>query len=159
MRFSDYSIYKGERKMNKLSLIGLPVALIFCLVIVSGCDDNNTDEKIPVSDIEFQLDRYGTWDYSNAVSAVNTDFNYHSGSVLIEAVTLDTVETEGTDCLIMTIGPNVTPGENSRLFIFDIENPVSPSLVSSIAHPNEERKSYLVNDIVIKDGIEYAGLL
>ena len=144
--------------MNKLSLIGLPVALISCLVIVSGCDEQNTGGEIPVSDIEFRLEKYGTWDYSNAVNAVNNDFNYHSDSALIEALTLNTVEIGETNCLIMTLGPNVTPGENSRLFIFNIENPVLPRLISSIVHPDEERKSYLVNDIVIKDGIAYAGL-
>ncbi|MFC1946387.1 hypothetical protein ACFLXY_00550 [Chloroflexota bacterium] len=144
--------------MNRGSLTALLSVVLVCLMIFPSCNDNEMDEEIPASGIEFRIEKYGTWDYSNALSAVNNDFNYHSDSALIEAATLDTVEIGGTHCLIMTIGPNVTPGENSRLFIFDIENPVSPRLISSIVHPDEERKSYLVNDIVIEDGIAYAGL-
>ena len=57
----------------------------------------------------------------------------------------------------MTLDPTRS-GENSGLFIFDIENPVSPRLASSIVHPDEERKSYLVRDIAIQDRFIYAGL-
>jgi hypothetical protein len=140
----------------KKSLILLTGFLL--ITALTGCGDTEPEEGIPVSDIEFRLEKYGTWDYSHFLETAETDFYYDPDSGMSEAITIDTVEIGGVDYLVLTLDPTIGPGENSGLFIFDIENLISPRLVSSIVHPDEERKSYLVRDIAIRDGIVYAGL-
>jgi hypothetical protein len=144
--------------MRKSKLITVSVVLFVCLMVFPGCNDHDTDEESSVSNIEFKLEKYGTWDYSSFLNTAETDFYYDPDSGMSEAITIDTAEIGGTNYLILTLDPTVGPGENSGLFIFDIENPVSPRLISSIVHPDEERKSYLVRDIAIQDDIVYAGL-
>ncbi|MBN2074270.1 MAG: hypothetical protein JW762_01840 [Dehalococcoidales bacterium] len=143
--------------MKKDSLRALLSMILVYLVIFPGCNDNELDEGIPVSNIEFRLEKYGTWDYSHFLETAETDFPYDPDSGMSEAITINTVEIKGINYLVLTLDP-MGSGENSGLFIFDIENPVSPCLVSSIVHPVKERKSYLVRDIAIQDEIIYAGL-
>jgi hypothetical protein len=149
---------KGQLMKNFLQLIIVLVMLISLLLSVTGCNDNEPSEGRPASSMEFRLEKYGTWDYSHFLDTVVTDFYYDPDSGMSEAITINIAEIGGTSYLVLTLDPTVGPGENSGLFIFDIENPVSPRLVSSIVHPAEERKSYLVRDIAIQDGIVYAGL-
>lgn len=144
--------------MNKDLLITLLSVVLVCLIIFPGCNDSELDEGIPVSDIEYRLEKYSTWDYSHFLDTAETDFYYDPDSGMSEAITIDTLEIEGINYLVLTLDPTIGPGENSGLFIFNIENPVSPCLVSSIVHPAEERRSYLVRDIAIQDEIVYAGL-
>jgi hypothetical protein len=126
-------------------------------MVFPSCGDTEQEAGIPVSDIEFRLEKYGTWDYSHFLETAETDFYYDPDSGMSEAITINTVEISGINYLILTLDP-MGSGENSGLFIFNIESPVSPCLVSSIVHPVEDRKSYLVRDIAIQDGIVYAGL-
>jgi len=52
----------------------------------------------------------------------------------------------------------VSSKHNSMIFIFDVQDPLSPALVSSLADPAGEKTSYHVRSMDIRDGILYAGM-
>jgi len=145
--------------MKKLISVVLLVTLVlFLSSIVSGCVDEGQNKTITTSDMPFRLEQVGTWNYSFFPGLEDIDFDYDREDGLFEAITVTTADINGADYLVLSFAPSSGPGRNSRVFIFDIEDPVSPRLVSSIAHPDQERKSYLVRDVTIRDSILYAGL-
>jgi hypothetical protein len=141
------------------SIVVLLVALILLLLsMVSGCGDESQNETISTSDMLLQLEQVGTWDYSFFPGLDKIDFDYDPEGGLFEAITITTADISGANYLVLSFDPRSGPGQNSRVFIFDIEDPVSPRLISSIAHPDQERKAYLVRDVAIREGMLYAGL-
>jgi hypothetical protein len=139
------------------SITLLLAMLLFISSTVSACEDETQNATMADSDKPLRLEQVGTWNYSFFPGMERFTEYYDPEGGLFEAITIDTAEINGKDYLVMSFDP-LSSGHNSRLFIFDIENPVSPRLISSIAHPDEERKSYLVRDIAIQGGVIYAGL-
>jgi hypothetical protein len=64
---------------------------------------------------------------------------------------------DGKEYLILSFDPTSGPN-NSRVFIFDVENPVPPRLISTIAREKEGRDALLVRTTAVQNGILYAGL-
>jgi len=144
---------------NVKSVIVLLVILVFFLSsMVSGCGNESKDETISASDGLLQLEQVGTWNYSFIPGLEDIDFEYDLEGGLIDAITITETTINGKQYLLLSFDPMSGPGQNSRVFIFDTTDPLSPQLVSSIAHPDEERKSYLVRSVAVQDGILYAGL-
>lgn len=133
--------------MKKLkSIVVLLVTLVLVLSsMILGCLDESQNKTIPISDMPSQLKQVGAFDY-----------DWEGGS--FGAITVTATDINGADYLVLSFDPSSGPGRNSRVFIFDTKDPVSPRMLSSIAHPGEERESYLVRSIAIRDGILYAGL-
>ncbi len=71
------------------------------------------------------------------------------------AVTSATIS--GKEYLILSFEPSRGPN-NSRIFIFDTENPLSPRLTSTIAREQMGRDSFMVESAAVQDGILYCSL-
>jgi hypothetical protein len=139
-------------------IVLLVTPLLFLSLIVTGCGGDVQNETITTSDVPLRLEQAGTWNYSFFPGMEEFTEYYDPEGGLYETITITTAEINGADYLVLSFDPLSGPGHNSRLFIFDIEDPVSPRLISSIAHPDQERKAYLVRDVSIRDDILYAGL-
>ena len=153
--------------MKKLTVI--PVMIIGFLLVgsfgVFSCDGSNFKEppttSLPESTSSpesMQLEPAGRWSYSSFPGLDATGFDYDHEGGLVDAITIIETTINGKQYLLLSFDPMRGPGRNSRIFIFDTRDPLSPRLVSSIAHADEERKSYLVRSVAIQDGILYAGL-
>lgn len=145
-------------KNMKSIVVSLLILVLFLSSMVSGCGDESKDEIISTSDGLLRLEQAGTWNYSFFPGLEDTAFEYDHESGLVDAITITETTINGKQYLLLSFDPMSGPGQNSRVFIFDTTGPLSPRLVSSIAHPDEERKSYLVRSVVVQDGILYAGL-
>lgn len=67
-------------------------------------------------------------------------------------------EIDGRPYLILSFNPSSGPN-NSRLFIFDAENPVAPRLLSNITRETKDsRDTFLVRDIAIRNNVIYSSL-
>jgi hypothetical protein len=145
------------KNMNSI-VVSLLILVLFLSSMVSGCGDESKDETISTSDGLLRLEQVGTWDYSFFPGLEDIAFDYDHEGGLIDAITITETTINGIQYLLLSFDPMSGPGRNSRVFIFDTTDPLSPQLVSSIAHPDEERKSYLVRSVAVQDGILYAGL-
>jgi hypothetical protein len=145
-------------KTMKSIVVSLLILVLFLSSMVSGCVDESKDEIISPSDGLLRLEPAGTWNYSFFPGLEDIDFEYDPEGRLIDAITITETTINGKQYLLLSFDPMSGPGQNSRVFIFDTTDPLSPQLVSSIAHPDEERKSYLVRSVAVQDGILYAGL-
>jgi hypothetical protein len=144
---------------NMKSIIVLLVLLVlFLSLMLSGCGDESQNETISSSDGPSRLEQVGAWNYSFFSGLEDIDFEYDPEGGLIDAITITETTINGKQYLLLSFDPMSGPGQNSRVFIFDTTDPLSPQLVSSIAHPDEGRKSYLVRSVAVQDGILYAGL-
>jgi hypothetical protein len=142
-----------------LCITVLLVTLVLLLLsMISGCGDESQNETITTSNVSLRLEQAGTWNYSFFPGMEEFTEYYDREGGLPEAITITTTDINSVNYLILSFDPMSGPGHNSRLFIFDIKDPISPRLISSIAHPDQERKAYLVRDVAIRDGILYAGL-
>jgi hypothetical protein len=142
----------------KSIIVLLLILVLFLSSMVSGCGDESKDETISPSDGLLRLEQVGTWNYSFFPGLDGIDFEYDPEGGLIDAITITETTINGKQYLLLSFDPMSGPGKNSRVFIFDTTDPLSPHLVSSIAHPDEGRKSYLVRSVAVQDGILYAGL-
>jgi hypothetical protein len=145
-------------KNMKSIVVSLLILVLFLSLMVSGCVDESQDETISTSDGLLRLEQVGTWNYSFFPGLEDIAFDYDHEGGLIDAITITETTINGKQYLLLSFDPMSGPGQNSRVFIFDTTDPLSPQLVSSIAHPDEERKSYLVRSVTVQDGILYAGL-
>lgn len=145
-------------KKFKFIVILLVTLVLLLSSLVSGCGGESQKETISTSDVSLQFEQLGTWNYPFFPGMEEFTEYYDPEGGLFEAITITTTDINSVDYLVLSFDPMSGPGHNSRLFIFDIEDPVSPRLISSIAHPDQERKAYLVRDVAIRDGILYAGL-
>jgi hypothetical protein len=145
-------------KNMKSIVVSLLILVLFLSLMVSGCVDESQDETISTSDGLLRLEQVGTWNYSFFPGLEDIAFDYDHEGGLIDAITITETTINGKQYLLLSFDPMSGPGQNSRVFIFDTTAPLSPQLVSSIAHPDEERKSYLVRSVTVQDGILYAGL-
>jgi hypothetical protein len=82
---------------------------------------------------------------------------YDPPLVFTHAVDISNVKINGKYYFILTFYPSTGPN-NSRTFIFDAGNPLSPTLVSTMTPPQADRSQLMVNNMVIRDNIWYAGL-
>jgi hypothetical protein len=146
----------------------LITAALLITLLASSCQVVTKDDSSPAagpsptptssSESTPQLESAGRWSYSNFPGLEATGFAYDHDGGLWDAIAITEAAVDGEDYLLLSFDPNWGPGENSRIFIFDATDPLSLQLVSSIAHPDEERKSYLVRSVAVQDGILYAGL-
>jgi len=144
---------------NLKSIIVLLVTLVLLLsLLISGCGDESQKETISPSDGSLRLEQIGTWNYSFFPGLEDIAFDYDPEGGLIDAITITETTINEKQYLLLSFDPLSGPGQNSRVFIFDTTDPLSPRLVSSIAHPDEGRKSYLVRSVSVQDDFLYAGL-
>jgi hypothetical protein len=97
-----------------------------------------------------QAEIIGRWQY---------DFpqNYDPEIGFVDAITITSTNIKGKDYLILSFDPLSGPN-NSRVFIFDAEDPLSPRLVSTIAREKEGRDMFLVRSAAIQSNILYCSL-
>lgn len=113
-----------------------------------------------VSDSPLCLEQYGTWDYSDIDGMY--EFTEHNDLAMdmlriFQPTVLETFTREGKPYMVMSIAPS-SSDETSLLFIFDIENLLSPRMVSVVVQPEGERMNSPITDMAIKDGFIYCGL-
>jgi hypothetical protein len=105
----------------------------------------------PTPTTEGKLDgRITDWKY-DFPRTYNPELNY------MDTPSVSSAEIDGKDYLILSFDPSSGPN-NSRIFVFDLENPPEPRLVSTIARPKQDRDMFLVRTMAMQGDILYAGL-
>jgi len=137
-------------RFNALKVISIIILVALLSFGLFSCTDN--------SSVELHAEMVGRWSYSfpPGLEAV-PDFDYDTEGGLIDAIAIARADIDSKEYLLLSF--DAASGRlNSRVFIFDTEDPVSPRLVSSIAPEKRELESYHVRDITVQDGILYASL-
>lgn len=111
-----------------------------------SCVDKKDQPKTPV---EIQADIIGRWQY-------NFPQNYDPEIAYFDP-TATNVKINGKQYLILSFGP-VSGPNNSRIFIFDTENSVSPRLISTFTRAKQGRDTFLVRSMTVQNNILYASL-
>jgi len=143
--------------MSSRSACALKMGKIFVIVFIVAISSFGLLSCIDTSP---QFEMVGRWDYSFPPGLDTVpDVHYDPEGGLIDAITVNTAEIDGKIYLVLSFDSLSSPGENnSRLFIFDTEDPFSPQMVSSIAHASQEREWSLVRSTAIYKNILYASL-
>lgn len=74
-----------------------------------------------------------------------------------DAITITSTSIKGKDYLILSFDPLSGPN-NSRFFIFAVENPLSPRLVSTISPEQRGRDMFLVRSTAVQKNILFSSL-
>jgi hypothetical protein len=75
----------------------------------------------------------------------------------MDAITITNTGINGKSYLILSFDPLSGPN-NSRVFIFDTADPLSPRLISTIAREKQDRNALLVRSAAIQNNILYSSL-
>jgi len=109
---------------------------------------------------EPQLELAGQWSYALFEGYESLpyweDYADPEGG-LVDAISINTIDISGNDYLILNF-PALASQNNSRIFIFDANDPFSPGFVSSIALEKQEKLGLQVNSVAISENILYGGL-
>ncbi|MBN2239724.1 MAG: hypothetical protein JW712_08115 [Dehalococcoidales bacterium] len=122
---------------------------------ITGCGGKDDEPLTPLKGAE-RLEAYSTWNFSFFEGIEEFPDYYDREGGFIEATTIDTFDSGGKPYMVMGIHP--LSGDATRLFIFDMEEPLLPRMVSSIAHPVKGKENWIVTDLAISNDIIYCGL-
>lgn len=99
---------------------------------------------------ELHAEIVGQWQY---------DFpqEYDPEIIFFDSPAITSASINGKEYLILSFEPSSGPN-NSRIFIFDTENPLSPRLISTIAREKQGRDMFLVRSAAVHNSILYSSL-
>ena len=124
----------------------LAVLLALILLAISSFGSSCTDKR----SAELHAEIVGQWQY---------DFpqEYDPKIFFFDSPAITSTSINGKEYLILSFEPSSGPN-NSRIFIFDTENPLSPRLISTIAREKQGRDMFLVRSTVVHNNILYSSL-
>ena len=94
------------------------VLLLAVLLAVTGMITSCTHQSRAPS-----LQYLGQWSYRFPPGLAETGFAYDQDAGLIDSIATATLSTGGKNYLLLSFDPNMGPGKNSRIFIFDTTDP------------------------------------
>ncbi len=151
-----------------MKTIGLIVifALVVIPVLLAACDGLSVETTTGTTALtpvltqttgEPSLRYLGQWSYRFPDGLEETGFEYDRDAGLIDAISTGTANINGVDYLVLSFDATSSK-QNSMIFIFDMQDPLSPALASSLAVPLREETFFHIRSLDIRDGILYAGM-
>lgn len=143
-------IARGIHTSSRFISVVILVLLALSSFGLLSCTDKPTGKPQTKTQTEIQAEIIGQWQY---------DFPqvYDPEIGFIDAITITSASMNGKEYLILSFDPLSGPN-NSRVFIFDTRNPLSPQLVSTIAREKQGRDMFLVRSSAVHNNILYSSL-
>jgi hypothetical protein len=138
------------------------ICVLLLAVILAGglcaCDGNTTLDTTVTPTVKFKIEQVGKWDFSTPPGwDTQPDFVSPSEEGLVDPVTYETARIGGEDYFLLNF-PASSGDDNSHVFIFDTQDPLSPELVSIMAPEKAAKNGYQINTTAVEGNIYYGGL-
>lgn len=141
--------------MSSRSACVLKMGKIFATVFILA---TSSFGLLSCTDTLPEFETVGRWSYSFPPGLESlTNFDYDAEGGLIGAYPITTAEIDGRGYLILCFAP-ASGKYNSRFFIFDTEDPLSPRLVSSIGPEEQDRSGVSIDSSFVCGDFLFASL-